>query len=130
MDLVVLALGGNRDGAELASSRGLRAARLDAALRLIRTDYSDPEISPTAIAGRLGISTRYLHKLLHESGVSFAERVQELRLEKAMELLSGEAGASRKIHEAAYSAGFGDLSYFNRIFRRRYGLTPTAARGR
>ena len=25
--------------------------------------------------------------------------------------------------------GFNDLSYFNRCFRRRFGLTPTAARG-
>jgi AraC-like DNA-binding protein len=26
--------------------------------------------------------------------------------------------------------GFGDLSYFNRTFRRRYGMTPTEARRR
>jgi AraC-like DNA-binding protein len=28
----------------------------------------------------------------------------------------------------AYEAGFGDLSYFNRTFRRRYGATPSDVR--
>jgi AraC-like DNA-binding protein len=130
MDLVVLALGANRENTEIAGSRGLRAARLEAALRLVGAAYSDPEISPTKVAVRLGISTRYLHKLFHETGASFAERVQELRLERAFALLSGETRASRKVHEAAYDAGFSDLSHFNRLFRRKYGLTPTAARGR
>ena len=97
---------------------------------MIRTEYSDPHIAPDRVARRLGISTRYSHHLLQETGTSFAERVQTLRLEKAFSLLSGEAGASRNVSEAAYGAGFSDLSHFNRLFRGRYGLTPTAARGR
>jgi len=28
----------------------------------------------------------------------------------------------------ALRVGFGDLSYFNRTFRRRYGMTPSDAR--
>jgi AraC-like DNA-binding protein len=28
----------------------------------------------------------------------------------------------------AFDAGFGDLSYFNRTFRRRYGATPSDIR--
>ncbi|WP_291711281.1 helix-turn-helix domain-containing protein [Bradyrhizobium sp.] len=38
----------------------------------------------------------------------------------------GEAGVS----DIAFDCGFNDLSHFNRCFRRRFGLTPTAARGR
>ena len=130
LDLTALAVGACDEGGEIAASRGLRAARLDAVLRLIRAGFSDPEISPAGIAARLEISTRYLHKLLQETGASFAERVQELRLERAFSLLSGETRAARKVHEAAFDAGFSDLSHFNRVFRRKYGLTPTAARGR
>jgi AraC-like DNA-binding protein len=129
-DLVALALGAHRDAGEAGRLRGVRAARLDAVLRLIRSTYEDPRISPASVAVRLGISTRYLHKLLHETGSSFAERVQELRLARAFALLSGEDGAARKVNDAAYAAGFNDLSHFHRLFRRKYGLTPTAARGR
>jgi AraC-like DNA-binding protein len=129
MDLMMLALGAERDNIEILRHRGLRAARLDAVLRRVRTDYADPEISPEAVAVRVGISTRYLHQLLHETGLSFAERIQELRLAKAFALLRGDGGAARKISDAAYAAGFNDLSHFNRLFRRAYGLTPTAARG-
>jgi AraC-like DNA-binding protein len=128
-DLVVLAFGTDRDNTEVARMRGLRAARLDAALRAIRASYDDPGMTPGTVAARIGISSRYLHKLLHETGASFAERVQELRLIKAVALLSNQEGGARKISEVAYAAGFSDLSNFNRLFRRRYGLTPSAARG-
>jgi AraC-like DNA-binding protein len=36
--------------------------------------------------------------------------------------------ATRRIGEIAYDVGFGDLSYFNRAFRRRYGVTPSEVR--
>jgi AraC-like DNA-binding protein len=47
---------------------------------------------------------------------------------KAADLLAQPAG--RRISDIAFGCGFNDLSYFNRCFRRRYGLTPTSARGR
>ena len=89
-----------------------------------------PEISPAAIAQRVGISVRTLHGLLEATEASFSERVRDLRLAKAFGLLQDERGSFRKITDAAYEAGFSDLSYFNRSFKRKYGITPTAARGR
>jgi AraC-like DNA-binding protein len=53
-------------------------------------------------------------------------RLTERRLRKAAELARDE----RRISDIAFECGFNDLSYFNRCFRRRFGLTPTAARGR
>jgi AraC-like DNA-binding protein len=130
LDLAVLAFGADRDRTEIARQRGLRAARLSAVLRRIRLDYADPEISPEVVAGRVGISTRYLHGLLQDTEASFSERVRDLRLAKAFTLLCAGRGAPCSVSDAAYEAGFSDLSYFNRSFRRKYGLTPTAARGR
>jgi AraC-like DNA-binding protein len=66
--------------------------------------------------------------LLYEDGASFSVRLNELRLRKAMDLLV-HAG-DRRISDIAFDCGFNDLSYFNRCFRRRFGLTPSAARGR
>ncbi|MEN3383321.1 MAG: hypothetical protein V7608_3365, partial [Hyphomicrobiales bacterium] len=36
--------------------------------------------------------------------------------------------AGQKISAIAFDAGFGDLSYFNRAFRRRYGAAPSEVR--
>jgi AraC-like DNA-binding protein len=130
LDLAVLAFGTDRDGTEAARLRGPRAARLQAILRCIRADYADPAISPAAIARRVGVSTRTLHGLLEETKASFSERVRELRLAKAFELLRDEHGAARTVTDAAFDAGFSDLSHFNRSFKRKYGITPTTARSR
>jgi AraC-like DNA-binding protein len=53
--------------------------------------------------------------------------LNELRLGKAARLL---AMTTKRISDIAFECGFNDLSYFNRSFRRRFGLTPTAARGK
>jgi AraC-like DNA-binding protein len=39
-------------------------------------------------------------------------------------MLSDPRLADRTIGSIAFDVGFGDLSYFNRSFRRRYGATP------
>jgi len=41
---------------------------------------------------------------------------------------SGSPGAVRGVPDIAYDVGFGDLSYFNRSFRRRFGRTPSEVR--
>ncbi|MGY8704675.1 helix-turn-helix transcriptional regulator [Bradyrhizobium sp. 18BD] len=60
-------------------------------------------------------------------GASFTTRLNELRRRKAADLLAHREG---RISDIAFACGFNDLSYFNRCFRRRFGLTPTAARGK
>ena len=54
-------------------------------------------------------------------GMSCLEYIKNLRLEKAAELLSrGEVS----VLEASLSAGFSNLSYFYREFKKKYGVTP------
>ena len=50
------------------------------------------------------------------------------RLSRAHRFLSEPRLADRKISSVAFDVGFGDLSYFNRVFRRRYGATPSEIR--
>ena len=63
----------------------------------------------------------------NEVWLKLATRLNELRLRRAAELLTL---TERRISDIAFECGFNDLSYFNRSFRRRFGLTPTAARGK
>jgi AraC-like DNA-binding protein len=130
VDLAALALGAGRDVAEIARMRGLRAVRLQAVVRKIKESFADPACSPQRVALRLGLSARYVQDLLQETGVTFTERVRELRLQQARALLASAQGDGLRIAEIASRCGFNDISYFNRRFRARFGAAPTQFRGR
>jgi AraC-like DNA-binding protein len=127
-DLVALLLGAKGDVRHLAQQGGARAARLAAILREIERRSGDPGLSAVTIALLLGITPRYVHLLLEDSGKSFTHHVLERRLDKAVVLLRDPRWRGRKIADIAAEAGFTDLSYFNRAFRRRFGATPSDIR--
>src|ERR1700737_4479708 len=112
------------DGA--ARRRGLRAVRLEAVLMILQQRFAEPDFSAQKLATAAGLSERYVNELLHEAGASFTVRLNELRLRQAGDLLTH---SQSRISDIAFDCGFNDLSYFNRCFRRRFGLTPSAARG-
>lgn len=127
-DLVALALGPTRDAAEEAERGGLKSVRLDAVLKVIHANYTDPEFSVGDVAANLKLSVRYVQDILHETGIGFSDRVTELRLQEACELLRRAHITKRKVSDIAFSCGFNNLSYFHRAFRRRFGMTPAGAR--
>ena len=69
-----------------------------------------------------------MQRLFQRTGSSFSEFVLEQRLLLAHRRLSAPGTSRDKIAAIALDAGFGDLSYFNRVFRQRYGDTPSAIR--
>jgi AraC-like DNA-binding protein len=128
INLVALALGAQGDARELSEQRTGRAARCAAILRDLARHMSDPDLNAVAVAGRLGITPRYLRMVLEETGRSFTEHLLDKRLDQAAAMLRDPSGSHRRIGEIAFACGFGDLSYFNRVFRRRYGGTPSDIR--
>ena len=50
------------------------------------------------------------------------------RLARTQRMLIDPRLAGRAITAIAFDAGFGDLSHFNRTFRRRFGMTPSEVR--
>jgi AraC-like DNA-binding protein len=58
-------------------------------------------------------------------GMSVKEYIDASRLEKACRLL---ASSDSSIKEIAFSCGYHDSRYFSRVFRNKYGCTPTAWR--
>jgi AraC-like DNA-binding protein len=125
-DLLALAIGATRDGAELARTRGLYAARLHAMQEDIRRNLSWPNLSVHSIAARHRVSVRYMQKLFEESGCTFTGFVVEQRLAAAHKALIGRA--DMPINSIAYDLGFSDISNFNRAFRQRFGCTPSDVR--
>jgi AraC-like DNA-binding protein len=124
-DLIALALGEHASLGE-SNSTAAMAARLDVALDYIAAHFQDPEFSLTEAAQNLRISPPYLQRLLETSGTSFTARVTELRLRRAFMLLAAED--EERISDIAMKAGFSDISYFNRVFRSHFDVTPSDAR--
>ena len=128
-DLMALALGARSEAAEVATARGLRAARLRELLAIIETRFAEPSLSTGTIADGLGLSERYVRDLLFESGETFSERVLALRLQKARAMLSDMRYDAVKISDIALACGFNEVTYFNRRFRAHFGCSPTQYRG-
>jgi AraC-like DNA-binding protein len=127
-DLAVLAIGATRDAETIASGRGVPAARLRAIKADIVRNFADRQLSIEAVALRNGITPRYVSMLLEGDATTFSEFVLAQRLHRAHLMLTDQRWSDRTVSSVAFDAGFGDLSYFNRAFRRRYGATPSDVR--
>ena len=127
-DLAALAIGATRDTAAIAEGSGVRAARLRAVKSDIVANLGDCALTITAVAQRQRMTARYVHKLFESEGITYSEFVLDQRLSRVHRTLSDPRFAGRPISSIAFEAGFGDLSYFNHAFRRRYGATPSEVR--
>jgi AraC-like DNA-binding protein len=107
---------------------GIKAARLRTVTDDIAARFADPSLNPAGVGRRLGLSGRYVQQLLEGTGLSFTTYVRELRLKRARQLLRDPMTRSWRVVDVAAAAGFNDLSHFNRMFRLRFGETPTDAR--
>jgi AraC-like DNA-binding protein len=125
-DLTAVVIGATRDAMEVACGRGVRTARL----RTINTDIASTlghgDLSAEALEARHGITPRYLRRLFESEGTSFSEFVLGQRFLRPHRMLCSplHLHLDRAIGSIAFECGFGDISYFCRAFRRRYGDTP------
>jgi AraC-like DNA-binding protein len=127
-DLAALAIGATRDAASAAGRRGLHAARLAVIKADILENFACPDLSVVIVAARHGVTPRYVHALFEAEPMTFSEFVLANRLKRAHRMLNDPRFAERSIKSVAAQAGFGDLTHFNRSFRRHYGATPSTVR--
>ena len=127
-DLVVLTVGGTRHAIEVAKGRGIPAARLNAIKSDVERNLVRRDLSIEAICARHGITPRYMRMLFAGEQTTFSDFVTGRRLALALGRLRDPDHAGHTIGAIAYECGFGDLSYFNRAFRRHFGMTPSEAR--
>jgi AraC-like DNA-binding protein len=128
-DLLALTVGPSADFAETARTRGLRAARLKLAKSYVVAHSHRRDITIATIAASLSVTPRYVQRLFEADGTTFSEFLNGQRLARAHRLLCEPGSSHVAISTIAYDVGFGDLSYFNRCFRRQYGRTPREVRG-
>lgn len=127
-DLAALAIGASTDAKHEALQRGWRAARFEQIKADIVANLAQPGFSVQLIAQRHKVSERHIQSLFEQADTTFTAFVLEHRLRLAFRLLCDPGNDARKVTDVAYAAGFGDVSYFHRCFRRRFGDTPLGVR--
>lgn len=85
----------------------------------------DQEMTLHAVADRLYVNSSYLSRLFkQETGKAFSTYVLERKMERAKAIL--QEGA--RVYDAAAGIGYRDVSYFTRVFRKYWGVTPGEVR--
>lgn len=88
--------------------------------------FAEPDLSLASLCRDLCVSSSYFSLIFKKhQGATFVERLTELRITKAKELLRSTA---MKTYEVAEAVGYRDPHYFSLIFRKTAGETPTAYR--
>lgn len=74
------------------------------------------------VATVFGFSVRNLSRLLHASGIRFADYMNHQRIVRAIELFSD---GGKTMQQVAYEAGFSTPNHFNRVFHQVTGMSPS-----
>jgi len=86
------------------------------------------KITLAMLSRQFNLSERHINRVFkQETGASIMEMLQQIRIERAKHLL-GET--NRSIDSVAHAVGFGDSSFFSRLFSRKVGCTPGGYRKR
>lgn len=98
-----------------------------AILRFMAIEYVNPDLDFDAMVAALGLSRSKINEILKaELGHTFSTYLNKLRLTEAARLLGEKEDAS--VAEIAYSVGYRNVSYFNKLFKEEYGCTPKVFR--
>ena len=125
-DMALAALQAEAKG--MADSEQFALGFYQAARALIDRDCGDIDLTVDAIALGLGCSRASLYRVFAARGESVAAVIWATRLDHAQRLLRSRGHAHLLIAEIAFRCGFADQATFNRMFKRRYGMTPRDAR--
>jgi AraC-like DNA-binding protein len=129
LDLVALSLS-RRSRAQTAEAASFADATWLSLQRAIHGRLRKPGLTVSAVAASVGISERYVHKLMERSGTTFSDYVMARRLDGAAADLRDPASCEQEIGSIAFDWGFSDLSHFSRRFKQRFGCRPRDWRGR
>lgn len=101
-----------------------------AARCLIDYQCTNADLTPDRVAMALGCSRASLYRLFARRGESVAATIWSTRIERAGRMLASAEGIGLLVSDIALQCGFRELPTFTRMFKRRFGMTPSDARER
>ncbi|MDI3311556.1 MAG: AraC family transcriptional regulator [Thermoanaerobacterium sp.] len=91
-------------------------------LDLIKSNYTDPQLNSDTISSQLNLSAAYVRRVFRKAtGMSISEYINEIRMEKAKELLET---SDLNISDILERIGWYNTKYFFSVFKKTYGITP------
>lgn len=89
---------------------------------IINARYADAALSQTSVAQELQLNPSYLsHAFKQQAGASFVDYLNNTRLDHACTYLRMTAMSIQLISERC---GYTSAGYFNRVFKKKFGITP------
>jgi AraC-like DNA-binding protein len=114
----------------MSAGRGAPAGsgRLLSAKEFIADRLGDPDLCTDRVAHAAGVTARHLNRAFAAEGTTVAQYIQARRLEAARVDLTARSMRAYRIADIAARWGFASQAHFTRLFRERYGCTPSEVR--
>ena len=112
-----------RSGSESKLSNDANMKFLQNVTSIIHTELNNPNLNSTFLAEKMAMSVSQLSRKINGiTGYSTISYVLQLKLNKAKKMLTNE---NVSITEVSDACGFYDASYFSRVFKRKFGVSPS-----
>ena len=109
---------------EVKEIKNSKDERINSIINYIQENYLTVTLDD--LSSQFYLSKPYLSKYIKEkSGMTFGENVKRIRLNKASTLLRN---GNMKVEKVAEAAGYQNVEHFNRLFKKKYGMTPVQYR--
>ncbi|MGZ5780385.1 MAG: helix-turn-helix domain-containing protein [Burkholderiaceae bacterium] len=125
LDLIVMLMVNDNNSHTSSFETSVKIAHRERVNAYIKHNHADPRLSPKTIAGACGISVSYLHKLFHSFDLQIEDCIYAQRLETCKNLLLDPAQHGKTMQQIAYLAGFNHSSHCSRLFKDKFGMSPT-----
>lgn len=104
---------------------------VDAAVQVIRADYTDPALDPGTVARRCRVSLRTLQRAVaDERGTTLRELISAVRTENALRLVGTPEASGLPLSDIARRSGFSSPERLRRAITTETGLSPSEYRRR
>jgi transcriptional regulator GlxA family with amidase domain len=91
-------------------------------IKVMSENISNPDFGVEELGREVGISRTHLYRKLKQlTNLTAIEFVRNMRLQRASQLFKQN---KLYVAEVAYMSGFKELSYFRKIFKELYGISP------
>ena len=90
---------------------------------IVEAHIDDSWFGVEQLAEEVGMSRRQLHRRMNDIvNITAAAFIREMRLERAAQMLEKNAG---NVSDVAYAVGYNDPRHFSKLFKKKYGHTPS-----